>query len=392
MRYISRAWLTACVAMAGLATAPATLAGGSYENVARIVAVGDVHGDHEQFVRVLSEAGLIDHRGKWSGGTTHLVQLGDIPDRGPGSRKSMDLLMKLERQAKKAGGAVHALIGNHESMTMQHDLRYTHPGEYEAFATRGSARRRDRYYEATVASIKASTAPHQWPEFDQAHRAEWDQAHPLGAVELRQAWAPGGRYGAWVLSHNAVVRVNRTVFLHGGLSEAFMHMPISEINTRIRTELTTPLQLPENALVNAPEGPLWYRGLATLVEDAHNEAIVDRILAAYDAERIVIAHTPRLRAVVPRFNGKVLLADVGLSAHYGNGHAYVVIEGDEAYVMHRGKRLALLDSRESTLRYLQQVQALESDPAPAQRYIEAFLQSPAATSEQAVSAPPSTGS
>jgi fructose-1,6-bisphosphatase len=70
-----------------------------------IVAVGDVHGDYEQFVTVLRETGVIDRKGRWAGGKTHLVQAGDVVDRGAGSRKAMDLIMTLEKQAQKAGGA-----------------------------------------------------------------------------------------------------------------------------------------------------------------------------------------------------------------------------------------------------------------------------------------------
>ena len=112
----------------------------------RIVVVGDVHGDYEQFVTLLRAAKMIDGKNRWTGGKTHLVQTGDIPDRGPGTRKAMDLLMDLEKEAKKAGGAVHALIGNHEAMNMYGDLRYTTPAEFEAFKTRDSKDVRDRYY------------------------------------------------------------------------------------------------------------------------------------------------------------------------------------------------------------------------------------------------------
>lgn len=55
------------------------------------------------------------------------MQTGDVPDRGPDSRKVMDLLMDLEKQARKAGGIVHALLGNHEVMNMVGDLRYVTP-------------------------------------------------------------------------------------------------------------------------------------------------------------------------------------------------------------------------------------------------------------------------
>jgi hypothetical protein len=39
-------------------------------------------------------------------------------------------MMNLERQAKKAGGAVHALIGNHEAMNVYGDLRYVTTEEF----------------------------------------------------------------------------------------------------------------------------------------------------------------------------------------------------------------------------------------------------------------------
>ena len=39
-------------------------------------------------------------------------------DRGPDSRKVMDLLMRLEGEASKTGGRVHVLIGNHEAMNV----------------------------------------------------------------------------------------------------------------------------------------------------------------------------------------------------------------------------------------------------------------------------------
>src|SRR5262245_36581308 len=78
----------------------------------RVVAVGDVHGDYAAFVSVLRSAGVIDQKGKWIGGKTTLVQTGDVLDRGADSKKVMDLLIELEKQSVKAGGRVHALIGN----------------------------------------------------------------------------------------------------------------------------------------------------------------------------------------------------------------------------------------------------------------------------------------
>src|SRR6516164_1822250 len=66
------------------------------DGVERIVAVGDVHGAYDRFVAILRSAEIIDERLQWTAGKTHLVQLGDVVDRGPDSRKALDLLRRLE--------------------------------------------------------------------------------------------------------------------------------------------------------------------------------------------------------------------------------------------------------------------------------------------------------
>src|SRR6266852_1091975 len=111
--------------------AAAAAAQDKFEGVQRIVALGDVQGDYYQFVNLLRTAGLIDGENRWTGGKTHLVQTGDVVDRGPASRRVLDLLMDLEKQANKAGGRVHALLGNHETMNIYGDLRYVPEEEYE---------------------------------------------------------------------------------------------------------------------------------------------------------------------------------------------------------------------------------------------------------------------
>lgn len=110
----------------------------SYSGVERIVVIGDLEGAYEKYLEMLRTAQLVDTDGDWIGGEAHLVQLGDVPDRGPNSRAIILHLAQIERQARRAGGRVHALIGNHEAMNVEGDLRYVHPGEYEVFVTRNS--------------------------------------------------------------------------------------------------------------------------------------------------------------------------------------------------------------------------------------------------------------
>jgi hypothetical protein len=50
----------------------------------------------------------------WCGGHNRLVQMGDIFDRGPFSRKVDDLLDSIQKQARERQGEVVRLVGNHE--------------------------------------------------------------------------------------------------------------------------------------------------------------------------------------------------------------------------------------------------------------------------------------
>ena len=347
-----------------------------WDNVARIVAVGDVHGDYASFATVLKEAGVIDEKGKWAGGRTHLVQVGDVADRGPDTRRIMDLLMDLEKSARKAGGRVHALIGNHEAMNIQGDLRYVHPGEYAAFVDRRSKSRRDQYAKRTIAHLRSTLPEEEWPDFEGDWRTEFDARFPLGYVEHRLNWAPGGKYGKWVLGHNAIIRINDTLFVHGGLAHSTTAQSLTEINTRVRTELAAPDSLDDSALVNAPDGPLWNRTLAVAAETDENAAAVESLLARFGAKRIVIAHTPRMKAVLPRLDARVVLVDVGLAAHYGGANAFLVIEGDDIYAVQRGKRLDLPADTEATIAYLERAAALEEDRAAIDAYIDALRNPP----------------
>jgi hypothetical protein len=282
------------------------------DDVERIVAVGDVHGAYDQFVEILKQAGILDSRERWSGGRTHLVQLGDVTDRGPDSRKALDLLRRLEGEAEKAGGAVHALLGNHEVNRMVGDFRYVVPEEYRAFETIESADLRER--------VAAAVQP---------ENREIVKQMPLGSIEMRQAFAPTGEYGAWLRTLKVMVKINGVVFVHGGLDPGSAALSCDTMNQTARRELTDDWEKtqadPLHTLVGAgsnsatagyPEdGPLFYRGLA-LQPDTF-EPQVDDVLEKQSARAIVTAHTvtPDGRIRV-RWGGKVLQLDTGMQPAY----------------------------------------------------------------------------
>ena len=288
-----------------------------FSGVDRIVAVGDVHGDLPAFTEVLRAAKVIDPDGKWVGGKTNLVQIGDLPDRGPDTRKVIELLQNLEKQAKKAGGAVHILIGNHDAMNMYGDLRYTTAAEFAAFKTDKSAELREAYFQQLVEQNK--------PADRAAFKAKFDKETPLGWVEHRQAWEPKGPIGKWTASHPAVLKINDTLFVHAGLSPRFAASAIDEINKTVRAELLEPAKL-QGGIAMAEDGPLWWRGIAQGPEEPM-AAHVDALLKNFGVARIVIGHTPTKTAIQPRFGGRVIDIDVGLSQAYRGPKDCLIIEG-----------------------------------------------------------------
>jgi len=296
---------------------------------------------------VLRTAGLLDKKKRWSGARTHLVQTGDILDRGPDSRKIMDLLMQLEKQAFKAGGRVHVLLGNHETMNLYGDLRYVSPGEYAAFATARSDEVRDAFYDSYIAL--RSNGQEQSPD-GAAVRQRWYEDHPLGWVEHRQAFGPSGKYGKWLREKNAVVRIDRILFAHGGLSPRYSSWSIRQINEKVRQELKDFSQL-EKGVVTDAEGPLWFRGLARAPE-GELSAHVDNLLQRYGVDHVVIAHTPTQAAILPRFDGKVILIDVGLAEVYGGPMACLIVENGRLRALHERKLLDLPAAGGDLLAYL----------------------------------------
>lgn len=309
----------------------------------RIVAVGDIHGAFDQFVAILRAAGLIDNRNRWIGKKAVFVQTGDVLDRGPDSRKALDLLRKLEGEAQRAGGRVYALLGNHELMRLVSDWRYVSQGETDAFRNAESVDLRERalgvFSEQAEKNAKAVGKP-----FDPAaYREQFMKEIPLGSLEMRFAFDAKGEYGAWVRQRAAVARINGILFLHGGISEPVSMMGCEGVNAAVRKDLQSlPVPLEQVAsLFSASEtGPLWYRGLASEPE-ASLAPTLDVILERMKARAIVIGHTPVAGKLTPRLGGRVILIDTGMvSGQFfpGGVASALELQGDKATAIYLDRK------------------------------------------------------
>jgi hypothetical protein len=327
---------------------PCTLQG-----VRRIVAVGDVHGGYEEFVRILRAAGVIDSRDRWAGGDTYFVQTGDVVDRGAGSRRALDLLQRLERDAPKKRGRVLPLVGNHEVMRLLGHLRDINPAEIEAFRTRRSGEIRDIVRERWLGPQR-DAAKASGMKLDEAPLvAKFDAETPLGLIEMLNAFSPQGDYGRWLRGNTAAARINGILFLHGGVSPRIAPLGCAGINSGIRADLTTGFEAmrlaPLESMAMSEDGPLWYRGLAREEEQTFAPE-VDKILEAVGARAIVIGHTvTETGRILPRFDGRVVQIDTGMlsSVYKGGRPSALEIVGDQWTAIYEDGRVPLRENTAS---------------------------------------------
>ena len=317
-----RTW--AALAFAGLIGAASALGAFPTAPAKRIVAVGDLHGDFAAWRAILGDAGLIDAKGHWRGGTSVLVQTGDVVDRAPDSLPIIDDLIRLHGEAKHAGGQVIALIGNHEAMVATGDLRYVDPGERRHFVTPNSAALRDRAFASVQDAVAAAARAKVPGQPIAAIRVAWEATLPLGQIEYQMAWRPDGRLGHWLLGNKALAIVDGNLFVHGGLAPTYAAKGIEALNRQIVAEIRA--GRPDGVLIEDENGPLWNRAYARGTAPTGD---LEKALAAVGAKRMVIAHTPDLKGIVLSPNGKLARIDSGISRAYGGTLSWLEIHGDQ---------------------------------------------------------------
>lgn len=351
----------------------------SASSSARIVAVSDVHGAYDSLVSVLKAARLVDDKLAWSGGRATLVVVGDVLDRGSGSRRVLELLMRLEGEASAAGGRAQLVLGNHEVMNLTGELGYVASEDYAAYAAEESAAER-------AAALARFRAGHPGAGGDDTLAADFARRYPPGFFAQRAAFASGGRFGAWLTRQPVLLVLGDTVFVHGGLPAGLAGKSPADVNAAYAAALRDYLGAFETlvaagvlhvedgfaerpalaeryladpqragAAVHAAFDRLreltasdvfgvaavyWYRGTVTCSEPIERDRL-SAILATLGAKRVVVGHTPTPTArVLSRFDGMVLRVDTGMQQRGGRASA-LVLEGDQASAIYAGEPKAV---------------------------------------------------
>ncbi len=256
-----------------------------FAKIDSIYVLGDIHGRFDILSKLLQNASVIDSNLNWIANQKHLVALGDIFDRGHDVTRTVWFLYKLERQAKKQGGRVHIVLGNHEIMTFGNDLRYL-SGKEKLIAS--------------------------------SHNISYSEMYSPHCSIL----------GKWLAQKPGIIRINKALFAHGGIGPEYNVFSIQTFNDSLRTFLQEDAfnYLLQDSIPTALVDSLqFFRRLAFFYSSSSvfwNRAYVStdtlekdlkKVLKHFKSKLHVVAHTP-VRSIREFYDGKIVAVDLANAA------------------------------------------------------------------------------
>ena len=222
----------------------------------KLIAVGDLHGSSDAFLRIVSAFDLVDDELEWKAGDVHLIMMGDICDRGSGSRIIYELLIRWQLKAPELGSRISFIIGNHEVMNIVGYRAYNNARDYAAYA--------------------------ESPESD-------------GRMEYETAFSPGGWIFEWLIGQRAVLKDGPFIFAHADLPGVLSFESWDEIDRTVMTALRSSTRLPSaelpDVLFSEQGSVLWSREAFHSPAPDYGEAL-EGFLERNGAGVYVCGHTP----------------------------------------------------------------------------------------------------
>lgn len=210
---------------------------------------GDVHGQLEKLRDLLRGAELIAKDDAWTGSDSTLWFMGDLVDHGPNGIGAIELVMRLQHQAAKAGGRVGVLLGNHDALLL--------------------------------AAHRFGTT--SLPAADMTFRDAWEESGGV-AADL-EGIAPG--HVEWLTGLPAMAREGDRLLVH---ADALLYTRYGSSIEEINATMT--------ALLRSDDTVRWDRLLdefgehRAFADPATGTARAEAFLRRFGGEQIVHGHTP----------------------------------------------------------------------------------------------------
>ncbi len=240
-----------------------------FEMPEKLMAISDIEGNFVAFRDFLINNKVINPDNQWAYGAGHLVLVGDFFDRGLNVTECLWFIYHLEQEALKNGGYVHFILGNHEIMNMNDDIRYV----------------RKKYIDNSL----------------------------LMNEDYKVFYKRNTELGKWLETKNIVEKIGNYLFLHGGISEELnmLNPAIEDINTGSRNYYFSSKAARQSGdtlvstIFRSKYSPFWYRGY---VEETIREESLNLTLELFNVNKIVVGHT-MVDDIRYFYNGKVIAID-----------------------------------------------------------------------------------
>ncbi len=260
--------------------------------VERVVAIGDLHGDFQATLKVFALTGATDESGHWKGGRLHVVQLGDILDRGGEELKIIAFLQRIQKEALAQGGRLYVLTGNHEIVNFQGNFKWADPGSLSTF---------DRFKTPTLLNTHRT-------------RLRGTKAPYFGR---RIAFLPGGPLSSWFAKNPVVLKLGGLLFAHGGVLKVHVNYGLERINRETADYLLGKRTLPPPLVGRS--APIWTRKFAKREKPSRCRKLW-RVLNASKTQVLIVGHTVQRGGITSACDGGVYRVDVGMAKKYGTGN------------------------------------------------------------------------
>ncbi|KAL1154473.1 hypothetical protein V6Z11_A09G243500 [Gossypium hirsutum] len=289
-----------------------------YPSPNRLVAIGDLHGDLEKSKQAFRLAGLIDGSDRWCGGSTTVVQIGDVLDRGGEELKIFYFLEKLKREAVKSGGQLITLNGNHEIMNIEGDFRYVTKKALEEFDVWAYWYDIGNKMKSLCHGLEIPKNPFHGipPSF---HRVPEEFSHSIRARIA--ALRPDGPISRRFLANNlTVLVVGDSVFVHGGLLEKHVDYGLQRINDEVRDWINGSMGQRAPEYCRGRNAVVWLRKFSDEFAKNCDCSLLEHVLATIPgAKRMIMGHTIQEIGINGACDNRAIRIDVGMSTGCING-------------------------------------------------------------------------